>query len=381
MSITVNEALKLEKFQDFKVAAGKAGLKNKIKKVGILDYETKEMIEGNFTEGEFVISTLLVIKDKIEQLYEIVEKLISVGVSGLAIKNIYFKSIPKEVIKLADKKSFPIMMFSDVYFEDVITCIVDAVNDKQDSKALELKIDNILYSNLSKVIIKNIAYEINRDFRDKNIAVYCKRKKGKQTVDLITENEKIHNGLGKIIPYKGGYLIIRTFDSIDTEASKQIILKDLEILGITSKQYTIGIGNLHEKLGDLDFSIKESLYAFKYSMIYKANISFFNAIGTNKILIPLINDPWIQKYYDEMITPMLYYDRKNDTELLKTAKIYVENNGNIKAAAKELSQHSNTIRYRIDKIYKILGTCCNSEHCYEELALAIRVHNLMDAYL
>ncbi|MCK4258227.1 MAG: PucR family transcriptional regulator [Halanaerobiales bacterium] len=385
MTITLKEVLRLEKLKDFKVIAGRTGDCNKIKKVGILDYETKEMIEENFVEGEFVISTLLIIKDKVEELYEIVEKLILVGVSGLAIKNIYFDKLPDDVIELANSKSFPIMIFSEVYFEDVITSILDAISEKEESKILELKIDNILYSNINNVIIKKIAYEINRDFREKHIVVFCKRKDGDETIttgfSIKKENDKLFDKFCKIIPYKDGYLIIDTYENIDLNEVTKNILRRLEMLGFSPKHYIMGISGFHEKLEELNFSIKESMYAFKYSMTYKKDISFFDKIGTNKILLPLIDNPWIQKYYDEMITPLLIYDRKNDTELLKTAMIYIENNGDIKATAEELFQHSNTTRYRIDKIYKILSKDYDIEHFYEELAIAIRIHNLMDISL
>lgn len=380
MSITVQEALELEDLKGFQVLAGRTGLTNEIKKVGILDYETKEMIEKNFVEGEFVITTLLIIKDKIEELYEIVEKLIMVGVSGLAIKNIYFNRLPDRVLELANSKSFPILLFSEVYFEDVITSVINAINGKEESLALALKIDNILYSNLNNVMIKRIAHEINSDFREKNMVAFCKRKNSEES--MITgslsriENDKSFNKYNKIIPYKEGYLIINTFENIDLSDLAKFILSRLESLGFTSKQYFIGISNFYERLDELNVSIKESMYAFKYSMIYGRDVSFFNKIGMNKILLPLLDNPWVQRYYDELITPLLIYDRKNDTELLKTAIIYIENNGDIKATAKELFQHNNTIRYRIDRIYKILNRNCDIEHFYEELAVAIRIHNL-----
>lgn len=86
MFITIHEALQIESLKSFKIVAGRTGLTNKIKKIGILDYETEHLIEKNFVEGEFVISSLLVIKDNVEALYKLVKKMISVGVGGLALK-------------------------------------------------------------------------------------------------------------------------------------------------------------------------------------------------------------------------------------------------------------------------------------------------------
>lgn len=377
MFITIYEALDLDYFKDFKLLAGKKGLNNKIVKVGILDHETNDMIEKSFKENEFVLSTLLIIKDKVEKLYEFVEKLINVKASGLAIKNIYFNEIPKEVVELANKNSFPIFLFSEVYFEDIITGIADCIKEKNEKNILALKIDNILYSNLNKVLIKKIAYEINREFKEKNIVVYCKRKNGSTTNQEIKDDTHKNN---RIIQYNDGYLIINTFENVNKDEIDNIIINKLNILGFNTDEYYIGISSLYEKLDELNFSINESLYSFKNATITN-EISFFNKIGTNKILLPLSDNIWIKKYHDEMISPLIDYDRENDTELLKTAIKYFGNNGDIKKTSAELFQHSNTIRYRIDKIYKILNKNNDIINFYEELSIGIRIHKILSMSL
>lgn len=381
MFITINEMLNTENFEEFRVVAGKLGLENKIRKVGMLDYETKDMIEKNFVKEEFAISTLLSIKDDINELYGIVEKLIFIGVSGLAIKSIYFNNIPDKVVELANDKKFPILFFDNAYFEDIITNTTNIINEKNNNKAIEMKIDNILYSNANSVIIKKIAYEINRNFREKNIVVFCRRKDRQKSLILQTQISSDSDIFHKVIPYKEGYLIIFTFADIDFYKAKKDILRYLETYDFNRDKYIIGISCIHNSLGELDISIKESKYALKYSEIYKNDMTFFNTLGVSKILIPLIDDPWVQKYYNEMIMPLINYDRKNGTELLKTANIYIKNEGNIKATAKEMFQHSNTIRYRIDRVKKVLQKYCEIRHFYEELAVAIRIYNLTNISL
>lgn len=381
MSITISEALELETLKNFKVIAGKSGLSNKIERVGFHDYETDELIE-NFVEGEFIISTLLVIKDRPQELYEIVRRMISVGASGLAIKNIYFNTVPEDVIELANSKFFPLMIFSDVFFEDVLTSVMNAKKEKEEKGVLESKIDAILYSNFDNLMIKKIAYEISRNFEEKNIVVFCKSKLNEITkMPRVHMNMKNGKSFSKVIPYKDGYIIINTFEKIDYVEATKIILERLERMEFTSERYNIGISSLYEKLGKLNYSIKESLYACKYSITYRSDVSFFNKIGTSKVLLPLIDNPWVLKYHDEIIEPLIIYDKNNDMQLLNTAIKYVENNGDIKATSIDMFQHGNTIRYRIDKIYKILNQNNENSCFYEELALAIRIHNLLNRSL
>ena len=377
MAITVKEALELDILKGFEVIAGKNGLIKDITNVAIWDYERGELLKENFRAGDFALSTLVAIKDDINELYESVKRMIDIGITCLGIKNIYFDYIPENVINLANKNNFPIMLFSDTFTEDVIVQVNRAITKKKKCENLAFQVDKILYDNLNGEAIKRIAYNINPNFKDVNIVAYCKRKSS--TLDGIGEfsHDDMQDNHSKVILYKDGYLVINTFESIDYNDIENIIQRRLEWLGFSHKEYIIGVSNIYNRLKNLDKSIQESLYAFKHSKTYKKEISFFKKIGLNRVFIPILDNPWVKKYYNEVIEPLIKYDKSNDSELLKTAIKYIENNGDIKTTAEELFQHGNTVRYRIDKINKIISAHCKDEHFYEELAVGVRIYTLL----
>ena len=381
MSITVYEALELDILKGFNVIAGEKGLLNEITHVAVWDYETADIIAENFSRGDFALSTLVSIKDDINKLYEVVGKMIEVGISCLAIKNIYFKEIPEDVIMLANKNKFPIMLFSNTFTEDVIVYVNKAISEKQEYENLDLIIDNILYKNLDDISIRKIARNLNLNFKEKNVAAFCRKRSHKLAGVKDFSHKEMEDSHSKVIHYKEGFIYIATFEEIDIKSLQKTMLRRLNWLGFDLKEYVIGVSGIYEGLGKLNRSIQESLYAFKHSMIYKRDIAFFSEIGINKMLLPLLDNPWVLKYYHEIIEPLIFYDRNNETELLKTAVKYVENNGDIKATAEQLYQHGNTIRYRIEKINKIFLERYNCEHFYEELAVAIRIYNLFNCPL
>ncbi|ERI92589.1 purine catabolism regulatory protein-like family protein [Clostridiales bacterium oral taxon 876 str. F0540] len=378
MAITVHEALELEILKGFKVIAGEKGLSNKITHVAVWDYEIGDLIAENFSPGDFALSTLVAIRDNIDELYGIVKRMIAVGISCLAIKNIYFNYIPEEVIKLADKENFPIMLFSDTFTEDVIVYVNKAISEKKKYENLTAIIDNILYNNLNELSIKEIARKVNINFKEKNIVAFCKKKNGKTIGIKSFSHKEMEEAFSKVIPYKDGYILINTFEEASQQNVDKNIMRRLEWWGFSPKEYYIGISSLYESLGNLNKAIQESLYAYKFSVTYSKDVSFFHDIGINRIILPILDNPWVLKYYSEMVEPLIVYDKENETELLKTAVKYVENNGDIKATALQLFQHGNTIRYRIDKINKILCKNSSYEHFYEELALAVRIYNLIN---
>lgn len=377
MAITVKEALELDILKGFEVIAGKNGLIKDITNVAIWDYERGELLKENFRAGDFALSTLVAIKDDINELYESVKRMIDIGITCLGIKNIYFDYIPENVINLANKNNFPIMLFSDTFTEDVIVQVNRAITKKKKCENLAFQVDKILYDNLNGEAIKRIAYNINANFKEINIVAYCKRKNSILNGVGEFSHDEMQDNHSKVVPYKDGYLVINTFENIDYDDIENIIKRRLEWLGFSHKEYIIGVSNIYNRLKNLDKSIQESLYAFKHSKIYKKEISFFKKIGLNRVFIPILDNPWVKKYYNEVIEPLIKYDKSNDSELLKTAIKYIENNGDIKTTAEELFQHGNTVRYRIDKINKIISAHCKDEHFYEELAVGVRIYTLL----
>jgi hypothetical protein len=380
MNLTIGEALDLEILHGFKLLAGKKGLSNPILNVAVWDYETGDLIEENFRKGDFVLSTLVAIKDKIEELEENFQRLIDVGITALAIRPIYIDKVPEHIIRLAEKKNVPLMMFDQTFTEDVIVGIDKAIVEKQGYQKLTMKIDDILFLNLNEDSIKGIARKINPHFMENNMVAFC-RKKSKAKGMINISKEEVEEIGCKVIPFKNGHLVINTFEKADQKEIGKTMFRRLEWLGFTQKDYVVGVSGLYESLGKLSYSINESLYAFRHAKIYKRDISFFNDIGINRIILPIMDNPWVMKYYNGMVEPLIDYDRENETELLKTAIAYIENNGDIKATAEELFQHGNTIRYRLDRINKIICENYNCEHFYEELAVMVRIYRMLKSGL
>ena len=141
MYITVKEALQLERLQHFRPVAGQKGLHRKIEKISLLDYEVVNRIEGQFLKNEFALSSLLGAKDDPALILGSVKYLVQSGVSGLAVKNIYFDQLPKEVIDYADTCDFPIFIFDNsVFFEDIITDAKDALRDLEKGAEFEYQL-------------------------------------------------------------------------------------------------------------------------------------------------------------------------------------------------------------------------------------------------
>lgn len=382
MALTVIEATKLDTFKNFRLISGISGLNSQVDKVGILDWEFFSRSEWDFNKGEFVLTSLLFAKDNPDFILEAVKELVKDGASGLAIKNIYYNELPMEVVDYSNKNSFPIFIFDNsVYFEDIITEVMDKIRFSENHELMESKIDILIKKSLNKTTVREIALEINSSFKENFFVLYCKNKKYIPSDEIITllDSLKRKKKIGlhsTALKYRNGILIIFTEDKLELKNFKTSVDYLINTIGIDAHDHYIGVSSLHSNLVELDQGIKESLYAQKTGEVSTQSFNFFNDIGIYSILMPFVDETWIHSFYNRIIQPIRSYDEKYNTELFDTAIKYIENDGKIIETAKAFFLHKNTIRYRIGKIKELL----NMEDCegsfYEQLSIAVKLYKI-----
>ena len=68
------------------------------------------------------------------------------------------------------------------------------------------------------------------------------------------------------------------------------------------------------------------------------------------------------------------YDAENSTNLTETLITYIRCNSSLDKTAEHLSQHEQTIRYRMKKIYSLTGLDRKSPADTEQLSLACKIY-------
>ena len=388
MAITILEAMKLPTLKDFELIAGYRGLDREIQRASILDYEYEKSlsdkpIQTYFEKEDFVISSLIYAKDDPSLILESVKGLVSDGVSGLAVKNIYYDVLPEEVIKYANQMDFPIFIFDKKgsYYEDIVTEIYDKNKEKNSISYQEAKIGILLKEDMDKSSVKNMAKDFNISFKENMFSICLKPKKYIDENSLTNIINILNRDLGAshvAYRYHGIIFIICTYadshkENKSTEFSRLVRLM-IYSLFLDLNDYYIGISNFHKYIDELNFALKESMYAMRVASIEGENIKYYYEIGVYKLLMPSYSEGYMINFYSDTIGKIKQYDQKYNSELLQTAIVYVKLGGNIKNTAKSINLHENTVRYRINKIKEIFNTTNSEFEFYEELALGIKLH-------
>ena len=116
--LTIESALKNSLFKDTQVIAGNGGLQRNLRWVHILEVlDIEALVHGN----EMILSTGIGFTENVTSFVSYLNKLIEHNVSCLCLEmGQYLKSIPKEVIEIANTNNFPLIIFTkSVRFVDI----------------------------------------------------------------------------------------------------------------------------------------------------------------------------------------------------------------------------------------------------------------------
>lgn len=359
-------------FSKFTIIAGESGLNRNISNVVILEYEEIEHNYSDFHEGDFVLTSLFYAKDNPDLILSSFSRLMDIGVCAIAVKNVYYTELPKEIIQLADKKMIPIFLFHSIYMEDIILNISDYIRSTRQFDYYEKNLNRLLKENPDPEAITSFIKDINVEFCNYITAMYLEYKNpidsitfGRDFNKLLYRKSQLHNTNEFFcMKYKNGILFLYHYkepmDSYTVLNNWNWIIRDLSL---SREQFNIGITEQVLPVNKADISIRQSLYTINASAKDNVNYDKYGDIGIYNIILPLKENRYAFHYLQLQYQKLKNYDSKHGKCLIQTLEQFILQNHQIDTTAKKLFQHPNTIRYRIQKIKSILG--CKNDFEFE----------------
>lgn len=112
---------------------------------------------------------------------------------------------------------------------------------------------------------------------------------------------------------------------------------------------------------------------------YRAPYLDFRKLGVYRLLYLLPSGPELGDFCEPYIRPLLEYDRKHRISLLRTLRLYFAYNGNVKRTSEALDTHYNTIAYRIERAFELIGLHSGDGEDMLQLQLALKLHEMQPA--
>lgn len=147
---------------------------------------------------------------------------------------------------------------------------------------------------------------------------------------------------------------------------------------IGSFDFRIGVGRVCRGIDAAWHSLQDAEKAVEAARAYvDERIVEFEKLGIYKIFCQDNLKEELQSFYNSTLKELVEYDRKRDTELVKTLQVYFDTNGNLKRMSELLFTHYNTILYRINRIQEITAKNLESEHDRYGLQTALKIMNIL----
>ncbi len=164
----------------------------------------------------------------------------------------------------------------------------------------------------------------------------------------------------------------RKIEGIKTHLEKAINLQSISV------RIYVGLGRTYSGMENFHKSFKDCLKAMRISKLNRQmNIVSFDSLGVFKILSQDHLDEELERFYNETLKPLVDYDEKKSTELVKTLEAYFKFNGNFKKISNELFAHYNTVLYRMQRIREVTGMELEDFDDRLNLEIAVKIKNLL----
>jgi len=382
MALHVGDVLRLQSLQGFRLISGKGGLKRYVCSAEIADYEFAENVEYHnsnaFEKESFVISSLLFAQNDPGRILEAVKELNRMGTSAFAYKDVIYKELPPEVLQYSEEQEYPIFVFGqDVYFENIIFEIMDAVQRDDTEILAEHTIKKMIEGELSRDEVTKISKSVSLIFQKNVRAAYIRPRPGESELDMsrIFRNFYLSKNLKtKILPcrYQSGLFLIMTSPYGEAEKFEVILREALENLSIDRSKVLIARSRLYDPYEELDLCMRESWHTYIAGIVSRREYGIYEKIGAFRYLVPLKDSAALREFSKNYL--QAFGDKE---ELADTAVRFVLNQGDIARTADELQCHQNTIRYRVARIKELTESGDKTDfEFYQELSTAVRIELL-----
>lgn len=382
MYLTVGNAMELENFRSLRLIAGENGLNRKITKIGILDYEFTTKTVSAYTKGEFIVTSFLYARNNENLILEAVKSLNFCGASGLAVKNVFFNSLPQQVLDYANSHRFPIFSFDvPIYFEDLIVEFANTLRKYSDHNRYEVIIDEILETCHKKeelVLLAGMIFKKTLPYFCMGYLQYRAEDGEPDFFNLLQRFHKISDETFSAIKYKNGFLLLLSF----AQYPENNLLSALKTIsakaGLSLHDFHIGFSDSFNGEENFKTALLQSLGTARVCKLKDEAVLFYENIGIYKLLIPCLKDQMVCAFSKDIIEKIKTYDLQNNTVLLETSIAYIRCQGNIEKTAHMLYQHENTIRYRINTVKNLFFSRHSKMLMFEELAAAVQIFELLE---
>ena len=383
----------MEQIRDgMRLMAGEAGLYRNIRWIYFADctqclnedFNLAELIHGE----ELVIVTNASLTDHDDKIIDMIRVMSVKNITAFVINE---GQISQRVIDYCNEIELPLYELSvSLHLIDLSQIVCRAlVEEEIHANSRERVLSDILYSDHLQIdeIMKQAGYlGVSLSGRQQVIVVRMRERDGEEGSLMEIQEQMKKYVKTEFHSYGAGNLMILSqADSVVILLPAGLFSRDLlatilmkvirrgeSSCGISMKA---GIGTGYEYIEDFKKSWQEAKNALAISGILnqEEKVYFYEELGIYSLIAQISNGKFLDEYMESKIGRLIEADQMQEGDLCETLEAYLEHNCNANATAEALFIHRNTMRYRMNKIRRILDDDISDISVFLELKLAFAI--------
>ena len=410
------DLLSLTTMSQAKVIAGLGGMEKGIR----WSYKAENINFEKWVRGkELLIVSSPVTQRKNFDLYKTIEKAIELNMSCalLLIGENYVTQIDKKVIDLAENNDFPLFAMPwNVplldFFEELGHAIsyLDDRKDIEDSLLAEIIFGNCINTSSIEHKCRQMGYDLG--VLEQVFVLHLCEPNSKETYNKLKynddepsdectqknqriTNDQIRSYAQTLKEYFSEYnypAIVSCYcDRIigfmrNCADDRKKIIEIFERFGkflqndLNEIEYTLNIGETCENISKLQKSFQETskTNSVLEHINRKNEIVFYDEIGFYRMLMSYENTAPMQQFANEVLSPIIQYEKKAHTQLMETLWAYFECDCNLQRTADKLFSHKNTVKYRLQRVEQLTGKSLSNRYQSQEIYNALMIYYFLE---
>lgn len=388
-----------------KLRAGETGLDRNIRWIYFADcvqclsedFNLAELIHGE----ELIIVTNESLTGNDERILAMIRVMSEKNIAGFVINE---GQISQKVMDYCNELELPLFELSvELHLIDLSQLVCKAlVEEESSTNSRERILTSLLYSeNLNAEELMEQANYLGVNLSGKYRAIVIQMKdmhdstcqerhldegyliEMRQNIKKCIKNEFRSYGLRRL-------LILSQLDTTVILLPAELFSRDLlvtilcSIISKVEGNYHLhakaGAGTAYEYIEDFKKSYQEAKNALAISRILsqEEQVYFYENLGIYSLITQISNAKFLDDYIETKIGRLIKADQMAEGDLCDTLETYLIHNCNANATAEALFIHRNTMRYRLDKIKKILDDDISDMSVFLELKLAFAIKKYRD---
>lgn len=119
----------------------------------------------------------------------------------------------------------------------------------------------------------------------------------------------------------------------------------------------VGVGSPARSVGELRRSLIEARHACRLARLRRQGprVATYDEIGSHALLLALQEEEVRSSFRAAVLAPVLDYDLRRETELVRTLEVFLSTGGQWRRTADLLNVHVNTLRHRLARLEALTG--------------------------